>query len=150
PNPSDVTATTPISVSSVLSQHVLVPTSALGPPSPTSSSASSPQISNFNISEVSQTYPTIDELDKRYSVQPIKPSPADFPAAGSSQLFPPSSFDPDPRPSSTPLPPHTINAFISRPSSPAIPQSSISPQNITVVTPTAPFPDRLDTPTTNM
>ncbi|KAH7914581.1 hypothetical protein BJ138DRAFT_1123351 [Hygrophoropsis aurantiaca] len=54
----------PAPSSSSPSPHAVVPPSSLGPPSPTSSDSSSPRVSNFNLSEFFQTFPSIDELDE--------------------------------------------------------------------------------------
>jgi ubiquitin carboxyl-terminal hydrolase 8 len=55
---------TPIFSTASSSSHALVPTSALGPPSPTSSSMPSPSNGQFSLSEFSQTFPSIDELEE--------------------------------------------------------------------------------------
>ncbi|KAH7890898.1 hypothetical protein F5I97DRAFT_1975992 [Phlebopus sp. FC_14] len=122
------------SSSTTSSPHAVVPPSSLGPPSPTSSDSSSP---HTTLSEFVQAFPSIDELneldvsrfpsvpqsmgssvtDHRLSishpngVKPLIPPPL--------KQFPSLSIDPGPRPSSTPITP-TMNAFMSRPASPAI------------------------------
>lgn len=119
------------------SPHVLVPTSSLGPPSPSSSTSSSPRMSVLSFQDFTQTFPSIDEIDemdvlKLPSVptgtssngsQSSKPSLSDLrgdhPPIIHPKPFPALPMDPGPRPSSTPIPP-TIDSFISRPSSPVV------------------------------
>jgi ubiquitin carboxyl-terminal hydrolase 8 len=104
--------------SSAPPQHALVSPSTLGPPSPTSSPSSSPQLSHFTISEFSQTFPSIEELDEMDSFkQPTKDAPPNGHLEARS--FPVLPVDPGPRPSSTPVTP-TVSSFISRPASPTV------------------------------
>ncbi|TDL26727.1 hypothetical protein BD410DRAFT_895341 [Rickenella mellea] len=118
------------------SPHTLVSPTAFGPPSPTSSTASSPRLAHMNLSEFNQAFPSIDELDemsttassriptlpKLPSVPTNKPGTAlkaPLPSPSTISRFPslPLDLDPGPRPASTPATP-TQNAHISRPSSP--------------------------------
>ncbi|CCM01336.1 uncharacterized protein FIBRA_03385 [Fibroporia radiculosa] len=110
---------------------VLVPTSSFGPPSPTSSTSSSPRVSHLSLSDFTQAFPSIDELDEadglRLSSVPTgsskhsvdRPLPYVQP-----KPFPALPMDYGPRPSSTPIPP-TIDTFASRPASPS--RSPMSP-----------------------
>jgi ubiquitin carboxyl-terminal hydrolase 8 len=121
------------------SPHILIPASSFGPPSPTSSTSSSPPLTNrLSLTDFSHTFPSIDELDEmdalRFPV--INPS-----ATGSTKHshtgesvtdnqpptslqspinapkpFPIRSIEPGPRPSSTPIP--SVDHFNSRPASP--------------------------------
>ncbi|KAI5123494.1 hypothetical protein M0805_008862 [Coniferiporia weirii] len=113
------------------SVHSFVSPSSLGPPSPSSSTASSPHIAHFTLTEFNQTFPSIDELDEgMHAVLPELPSvPTNKPGASSRtpldspsviKRFPslPLDLDPGPRPASTPIPP-TMNALQSRPASPS-------------------------------
>ncbi|KAI0642296.1 cysteine proteinase [Trametes meyenii] len=119
------------------SPHALVPTSSLGPPSPSSSTSSSPRMSVLSLQDFAQTFPSIDEIEEmdvlKLPTNPTgsssngsrsgKPSIADLQASVSPPLVHPKPFpalplDMGPRPSSTPIPP-TIDTFQSRPSSPA-------------------------------
>lgn len=122
--------------------HAFVPTSSLGPPSPSSSTSSSPRINQLgvgSVTEFTQQFPTIDELeemgglkasgtgDSIESVQlppPIHanvlPLPMPIP-----KPFPALTFDLSQRPSSTPIP-TSIDTLISRPASPAA-RSPLSP-----------------------
>ncbi|KAI0628038.1 cysteine proteinase [Trametes polyzona] len=119
------------------SPHALVPTSSLGPPSPSSSTSSSPRMSVLSLQDFAQTFPSIDEIEETDALKlrpdptgtsssgsrSNKPSLADLKANGAPPLVHPKPFpvlpmDMGPRPSSTPIPP-TIDTFQSRPSSPA-------------------------------
>lgn len=125
------------------SMHSFVSPSSLGPPSPSSSSASSPHLSHFTLSEFNQTFPSIDELDEGSSVRfPDLPSVpknkpgVPIPTAISptiSQRFPalPLDLDPGPRPASTPVPP-TAYPYNSRPPSPHAPPTNRSPLSPTI------------------
>ncbi|KAG6336456.1 hypothetical protein ID866_2627 [Astraeus odoratus] len=119
------------------SPHAVVPPSSLGPPSPVSSDSSSPRLSHINISEFTQAFPSIDELNEldpsRFPAVPTDiqggvttPQPPNSQGgldpiimAPRLKSFPSLSIDPGPRPSSTPITP-TTNSFMSRPASPAI------------------------------
>ncbi|KAF9224073.1 cysteine proteinase [Gyrodon lividus] len=122
------------SSSATSSPHAVVPPSSLGPPSPTSSNSSSPRLAHTNLAEFAQAFPSIDELNELdISRFPSVPQPngsnitshrSSFSRPNSSTFpplkpFPSLSIDPGPRPSSTPITP-TMNAFISRPASPAV------------------------------
>ncbi|KAI0832093.1 cysteine proteinase [Trametes gibbosa] len=129
------------------SPHALVPTSSLGPPSPSSSTSSSPRMSVLSLQDFTHTFPSIDEIEEMdvLKLRPdptgssingsrsSKPSLADLKANGPPPLMHPKPFpvlpmDMGPRPSSTPIPP-TIDTFQSRPSSPArIPLSPTVPR----------------------
>jgi ubiquitin carboxyl-terminal hydrolase 8 len=119
--PSHQNHVTPITpVSSTFSSHAFVSPASLGPPSPTSSPSSSPPISHTILSEFSQAFPSIDELDELKVPQ----QPPNYHHVGGSsppvvKPFPVLPIDPGPRPSSTPIVP-TLNSFISRPGSPAM------------------------------
>ncbi|KAG9313137.1 hypothetical protein JVU11DRAFT_6587 [Chiua virens] len=133
--------------STASSPHAVVPPSSLGPPSPTSSGSSSPPLAHTTIAGFSQAFPSIDELDEFSSRFP--PIPVSEPTGGKGishsspisqsnsvngvepsaspivKQFPSLSIDPGPRPSSTPITP-TINAFMSRPASPAVTRPPIN------------------------
>lgn len=126
----------PISISATASSsagsspHAVVPASSLGPPSPVSSDSSSPRLSHPSITEFSQAFPSIDELNEldpmRFPAVPQNNTNAesllsDVNDIGLPRLksFPSLSIDPGPRPSSTPIT-MTMNPLMSRPSSPAI------------------------------
>jgi len=124
------------SSSSAPSPHALVPTSSFGPPSPTSSASSSPRMAHVSLSEFTQAFPSIDELDEVDGLRlPSVPTGSSYgrhtadrsPGLGGfvhPKAFPALPMDPGPRPSSTPIPP-TIDTFASRPASPA--RSPLSP-----------------------
>ncbi|KAF8448877.1 hypothetical protein L210DRAFT_3388244 [Boletus edulis BED1] len=158
--------------STASSPHVVVPPSSLGPPSPTSSESSSPHLHHVTIAEFSQAFPSIDELDEFTSRFPSVP--VSEPTGSSSvthqspglqtngvngvekstspqlKRFPSLSIDPGPRPSSTPITP-TMNAFISRPASPAI-VSKPSINNLAsspLSSKTSPVPEKPVVPTLN-
>ncbi|KAI9062559.1 cysteine proteinase [Trametes sanguinea] len=119
------------------SPHALVPTSSLGPPSPSSSTSSSPRASMLSLQDFAHTFPSIDEIEEMDALKlhsettgtssngsrSGKPSLADLKTNGAPPLVHPKPFpvlpmDMGPRPSSTPIPP-TLDSFQSRPSSPA-------------------------------
>ncbi|KAI0773259.1 cysteine proteinase [Trametes elegans] len=130
------------------SPHALVPTSSLGPPSPSSSTSSSPRMSVLNFQDFAQTFPSIDEIEEMDALK-LHPNPTGTSSNGSrsgnsslpdSQAhaalpplvhpkpFPVLPMDMGPRPSSTPIPP-TMDTFQSRPSSPArVPLSPAVPR----------------------
>ncbi|TBU43823.1 cysteine proteinase [Dichomitus squalens] len=129
------------------SPHILVPTSSFGPPSPSSSTSSSPQMSAPTLQDFTTNFPSIDELEEMEGMK-IPPNPTGASSSGvrtSSRkpsishangvppIFHPKPFpslpmDMGPRPSSTPIPP-TIDTFQSRPSSPMrIPVSPTVPR----------------------
>ncbi|KAL0953949.1 hypothetical protein HGRIS_005110 [Hohenbuehelia grisea] len=127
------------SISSPPASHNFVSPSSFGPPSPSStvSPSSSPraQQDTFSISEFTQAFPSIDELDESAAFK-LPSVPNGFPApvgqsnntgSSSSSGSSPDAFRslnvPADRPSSTPLTP-TSNAFTSRPSSPTRPSRS--------------------------
>ncbi|OJT09766.1 Ubiquitin carboxyl-terminal hydrolase 8 [Trametes pubescens] len=128
------------------SAHALVPTSSLGPPSPSSSTSSSPRMSVLSLQDFAHTFPSIDEIEEMdvLKLRPdptgtsstgsrsSKPSLADLRANGAPPLIHPKPFPvlpmDMPRPSSTPIPP-TMDTFQSRPSSPArVPLSPTVPR----------------------
>ncbi|CDO68378.1 hypothetical protein BN946_scf184815.g25 [Trametes cinnabarina] len=119
------------------SPHALVPTSSLGPPSPSSSTSSSPRMSVHSLQDFTHTFPSIDEIEEMDALklrsEPTgsssngsrsgKPSLTDLKTNGAPLLVHPKPFpvlpmDMGPRASSTPIPP-TLDSFQSRPSSPA-------------------------------
>lgn len=139
--------TSPVPSSSTSpSAHTLIPASSFGPPSPTSSTSSSPRLSSrLSLSDFSQAFPAIDELDemdalKLPSAPPLSAirtgsskhsdhvgendSPTNYSPSVFSKHFPALPIDPGPRPSSTPIP--NLDVFNSRPSSPA-PRSPLGP-----------------------
>ncbi|CAL1714070.1 unnamed protein product [Somion occarium] len=141
PLPTSSSLASPVTTSSKLpSPHTLIPASSFGPPSPSSSTASSP----LDLTDFQQAFPSIDELDERvavpsssYTPPPHEPSPLhaptpSFPSPAPAfpiprPAFPVLPLDHAPRPSSTPIPP-TIDTFVSRPASPAGPgRSPLSP-----------------------
>jgi ubiquitin carboxyl-terminal hydrolase 8 len=152
PNQSTILApVTPIS--STPSPHAFVSPSTLGPPSPTSSPSSSPQISHYGLSEFSQAFPPIDELDESDRVKYPQDvlTKSEMTSTTESRPFPVLPIDPGPRPSSTPITP-TINTFISRPGTPA-PTHAIQqkPSNLGPGrTPPPPSPDRPQLPVSNV
>ncbi|KDQ61450.1 hypothetical protein JAAARDRAFT_30889 [Jaapia argillacea MUCL 33604] len=129
-------------ISPTTQQHVFVHPSSFGPPSPTSSTSSSPRINHLSLSEFTQTFPSIDELDEinglklpsvptggggsspdstgKLSSLDIRPELALPSPSVASKAFPVlPTIDPGPRPSSTPIrPSHDIFAH-SRPASPS-------------------------------
>ncbi|KAJ3551115.1 hypothetical protein NM688_g4923 [Phlebia brevispora] len=136
------------------SPPTLVPVSSFGPPSPTSSTSSSPRIPNLNINDFNHNFPSIDELDEmeglKISLPTVPSAPVKSTMTGSSKHsynsgrspvrhyqqetqspvtpvkpFPALPMDIAPRPSSTPIP--TVDAFISRPASPSLSRSPMSP-----------------------
>ncbi|KAG7094165.1 hypothetical protein E1B28_007776 [Marasmius oreades] len=140
----------PLPSTSTTSPHSFVPTSAFGPPSPSSSPSSSPKISsNSYISEFTSHFPSIDEIEENgnfalssvptgrstgstkstssrsskqgIDVPPVSPTPH---AALRNFMVPME------RPSSTPLTP-TANNFASRPASP----SNAQPKHIIPIKP---------------
>lgn len=133
PRPQSPTITAP-------APHTFVPTSSLGPPSPSSSTSSSPSVNQFgSVTEFTQHFPTIDELeemgglrssetdegiDSVYLPPPIHASVAPLPMP-IPKPFPAMLFDLTQRPSSTPIP-TSIDTLISRPASPAA-KSPLSP-----------------------
>lgn len=115
------------------SPHAVVPLSSLGPPSPVSDS-SSPRPSHTSISDFTQSFPDIQQLNLSLfpsNSQTLEGSSTDIDSFASHvddiesilpphlKSFPSISIDPGRRPSSTPVTP-TVNAFMSRPTSPAI------------------------------
>lgn len=121
------------------SLHTLIPASSFGPPSPTSSASSSPQVNNrLSLTDFNHAFPSIDELDEMDALKlPTVTSlatgsskhsfPADSPVERLSPItnesplqvvkpFPIRPLDPGPRPSSTPIP--SVDSFNSRPTSP--------------------------------
>ncbi|KAI0695051.1 cysteine proteinase [Cerioporus squamosus] len=125
------------------SPHALVPTSSLGPPSPSSSTSSSPRMSVLSFQDFTQTFPSIDEIEEMDALKlptnttgtssagsrSSKPSISDLRSNAAPPIVHPKPFpvlpmDMGPRPSSTPIPP-TIDTFQSRPSSPM--RSPLSP-----------------------
>ncbi|THH02988.1 hypothetical protein EW145_g6625 [Phellinidium pouzarii] len=112
------------------SVHSFVSLSSLGPPSPSSSTASSPRLSHFTLNEFNQTFPSIDELDEGMHALPALPSVpthnpgtafrSPLPSPSVIKRFPsiPLDLDPGPRPASTPIPP-SMNTLQSRPASPS-------------------------------
>jgi ubiquitin carboxyl-terminal hydrolase 8 len=157
PPQDNLTNTAPVTpVSSTPSPHAFVSPSSLGPPSPTSSPSSSPQISHFTLSEFSQTFPSIDELDE---LDVLKHPSSDFHTDESSpslevRPFPVLSVDPGVRPSSTPITP-VANAFMSRPGSPALTHTVLpKPPGLGIskapVGPAPPSPDKPELPVTNL
>lgn len=125
------------------SPHAVVPPSSLGPPSPVSSDSSSPRPPHMSISEFAQAFPDIEHLNElnlsllSANSQTFEGSSADtdsFVAHADDvesvlpphlKSFPSLSIDPGPRSSSTPVTP-TVNAFISRPTSPIASKPSIN------------------------
>ncbi|KAF8892174.1 hypothetical protein BD779DRAFT_1610331 [Infundibulicybe gibba] len=113
------------------SPHAFVLPSSLGPPSPSSTPSSSPQLNHFtDVSGFSQAFPSIDEIDENplFSLPSVPTglgsgsnNPGLEPHAGNSAMSPTTSFRnftvPIERPSSTPVTP-TVNTFASRPASP--------------------------------
>ena len=129
-------------------QHTLVSPSTLGPPSPTSSPPSSPRTNHLTISEFSQAFPSIDELDELHNL--VQPAPADVPnGPGKRSPFLVASIDLDPRPSSTPVPP-TITGFMTHPSSPGVSKTSNHGPNRSPVLPSTPSADRPEVPVGNV
>ncbi|KAL0574304.1 ubiquitin-specific protease doa4 [Marasmius crinis-equi] len=145
------------SVSTSSGSHSFVPTSAFGPPSPSSSPSSSPKIDS-SISEFTSHFPSIDEIEESASftlpsvptglstgsnkstssrsskhgeVGPVSPTPH---AALRNFIVPME------RPSSTPITP-TTNNFNSRPASPSNvqprPSVPIKPSNLSTSASTA-------------
>jgi ubiquitin carboxyl-terminal hydrolase 8 len=109
----------PASNSTTPSPHEFVSPLSFGPPSPSSSPASSPRpsISQFTFAEFSANFPSIAELEefhKGSTSSESKPPPA-LPSPPSS--FPVIPIDPGPRPSSTPITPSALT-FVSRSPSP--------------------------------
>ncbi|KAH9893374.1 cysteine proteinase [Cubamyces lactineus] len=121
------------------SPHALVPTSSLGPPSPSSSTSSSPRMSVLSLQDFAQTFPSIDEIEEMdalklrtdgtgassndsrsgaLSAADLQATPSSPPLMHHPKPFPVLPMDMGPRPSSTPIPP-TIDTFQSRPGSPA-------------------------------
>ncbi|KIJ65500.1 hypothetical protein HYDPIDRAFT_27500 [Hydnomerulius pinastri MD-312] len=156
------------SSSTTSSPHAVVPPSALGPPSPTSSDSSSPRLTHTSLAEFAQTFPSIDELNEldvsRFPSVP-QPTGSSIRSHRSSMShsngveismppplkpFPSLSIDPGPRPSSTPITP-TLNAFISRPASPAITSKpSINSLASSPLSPkTSPIPEKPTIPPSN-
>ncbi|KAF9233475.1 hypothetical protein BU15DRAFT_53836 [Melanogaster broomeanus] len=123
------------SSSATSSPHAVVPPSSLGPPSPTSSDSSSPRLAHTSLSGFAQAFPSIDELNEldvsrfpsvpQFTGNSITSHHAnglngvESPTFSTLKSFPSLSIDPGPRPASTPITP-TMNAFMSRPASPAI------------------------------
>ncbi|KAK0489302.1 ubiquitin carboxyl-terminal hydrolase 4 [Armillaria novae-zelandiae] len=135
--PPPPTSSTSLSVTapygSPPSPHSLVSPSSFGPPSPASTPSSSPLSSQYNLSEFTQTFPPIDELDETPSFQlPSVPTGISTSSSRSSKdgrngLSPVSTGfsvgsphkSPSPLKSPTPLP-HVMRNFtdpIGRPSS---------------------------------
>ncbi|TFK48403.1 hypothetical protein OE88DRAFT_1664178 [Heliocybe sulcata] len=155
PSLQQSSAASPLSPTSA-TQHVFVNPSSFGPPSPTSSASSSPRASHLNLSEFAQTFPSIDELDESMNGMAISSEPTGGAGSSSSSSklsalemrppdvhvvsptaisassrFPPIlPIDPGPRPSSTPIK-TSVDAFASRPASPALPNGR-SPMSPTV------------------
>ncbi|KAH8077882.1 cysteine proteinase [Cristinia sonorae] len=105
------------------SPHTLIPASSFRKEdtSPTSSPTSSPHMPHLSVSEFTQAFPSIDELDEIEAngsphVTGNKPSPSPLLAP---KAFPSIPLDPGPRPSSTPIPVTMDTTFISRPASPS-------------------------------
>ncbi|KAI0769213.1 hypothetical protein BC629DRAFT_1534568 [Irpex lacteus] len=121
------------------SPHTLIPASSFGPPSPTSSTSSSPPLTNrLSLSDFNQAFPSIDELDEmdalKLNVVPssatgssrhshtgdgtseFQPTIPTQPPLQPAKPFPVRAIDPGPRPSSTPIP--SVDNFNSRPGSP--------------------------------
>ncbi|KAF7795007.1 hypothetical protein EIP86_006151 [Pleurotus ostreatoroseus] len=143
------------STSATPSPPSLVPVSSFGPPSPTSSASSSPQLPNLNINDFNHNFPSIDELDEMDGLGLSMPSTASAavkptttgssrhsygsgrsPARPSQEsqspvpvtpmkAFPALPMDIAPRPSSTPIP--SVDTFNSRPASPSLSRSPMSP-----------------------
>jgi ubiquitin carboxyl-terminal hydrolase 8 len=123
--------------SSANTSHSFVSPSALGPPSPTSSTSSSPRTSFLTPVEFSQTFPSIDELEEidsrrtapdvdahtdSSSGQASRRPPSTHQAVDGSPSIGSKSFPVLPielgtRPSSTPITP-AVDHFASRPASP--------------------------------
>ncbi|KAL5536690.1 DOA4 [Sanghuangporus sanghuang] len=112
------------------SVHSVVSSASIGPPSPLTPSNDSTRLAHYSISEFTQAFPSIDELDEGTttalpqlpSVPTNKPgTPAGLAPVSPSviQRFPsiPLDLDPGPRPASTPIAP-TANNLPSRPPSP--------------------------------
>jgi len=156
-------------VSSSPSPHAFVSPSTLGPPSPSSTPSSSPQLANFNLSEFAQAFPSIDELDQGTtftlpsapgpnSIGSNKSSPRDYrngDSPGSSSAAFRTFTVPIDRPSSTPITP-IVNSFASRPASP-IKSPTLKQPGLSVNTlhtppsgPTTPNSDKPPIPKTNM
>ncbi|KAH9945764.1 cysteine proteinase [Amylocystis lapponica] len=173
PSPLPVIATSSPSVASSVaspvapSPHALVPTSSFGPPSPSSSASSSPRISHLSLSDFTQAFPSIDELDEMEGLK-LPSVPTGIVGASSrhspdvrpipSKPFPILPMDMGPRPSSTPIPP-TIDSFNSRPASPmrsplspTVPRkpSGLSlrstPSRSPIIAPSTPFIEKPDLP----
>ncbi|OCH84224.1 hypothetical protein OBBRIDRAFT_839860 [Obba rivulosa] len=124
PAPPTVTTTSTLGMPPVHSQHALVPTSSLGPPSPASSASSSPRISHFNVAK-----PLAPAFHAHWHKHRFWPSVADMHSPFvPSKTFPALLLDPAPRPSSTSIP-SSMDTFLSRPSSPTrLPLSSTVPR----------------------
>lgn len=138
------------------SPHAIVPPSSLGPPSPVSSDSSSPRQPHTSIPEFTQAFPEIEQLNELnlslFSDSPRtfegRPADTDSFAAHADDVesalsphlksFPPLSIDLGQRPSSTPVTP-TVNAFMSRPTSPAF-TSKPSINNFASSSPRKPSP----------
>lgn len=133
-SPTQPSANAPSSVSNptspLSSTHTFVPASSFGPPSPISSPSSSPiRNTHLDLSGFTQSFPSIDELDKNLALSSnsvhgsvstafSKPSlRGDIPPPSPSTNFGNFPLHIE-RPSSTPITPTVNNVFNSRPTSP--------------------------------
>lgn len=129
--PTSSLASPAVASSTSPSPHTLIPASSFRKEdsSPTSSTSSSPHMTHMTVSEFTQAFPSIDELDEFQSnaspavtgyVEPQSPMLAP-------KAFPSIPLDPGPRPSSTPIPVTIDATFVSRPASPAQSRAPFSP-----------------------
>jgi ubiquitin carboxyl-terminal hydrolase 8 len=137
--PSALASSAPVSSSP--SPHTFVPPSSLGPPSPSSTPTSSPQLNSFNLSEFTQAFPSIEELDENlaFSLPSVPTGKIPAPDNQPTQDFrngEPSAPSPHKnfavsieRPSSTPITP-VVNTFVSRPGSPTKPPIPHKPNGL--------------------
>ncbi|KAF9466165.1 hypothetical protein BDZ94DRAFT_1188229 [Collybia nuda] len=132
--------------SSAPSPHTVVPPSSFGPSSPSSTPSSSPQLNTYNLSEFTQAFPSIEELDESTAFSlPSVPNGVISGSVtkdmhnGESSTSPAAPFRnftvPIERPSSTPITPISSNTFSSRPGSPAKPTIPLKPSGLSTSIP---------------
>ncbi|KAI0318771.1 hypothetical protein OF83DRAFT_1261275 [Amylostereum chailletii] len=116
--------------------HTFVSPSTLAPPSPTSSTSSSPRAPVMNLSEFSQTFPSIDELEEvDHKLPPTSTgtsSSSRYSPTSAMKSFPVLPLDLGQRPASTPITP-IVDHFASRPASPS--KQPLSPTKLIGVKP---------------
>ncbi|KAF8075154.1 ubiquitin carboxyl-terminal hydrolase 4 [Lyophyllum atratum] len=149
PQTAIVTLVPSATTSSTPSPRTLISPASFGPPSPSSTPSSSPQLNAFDVSGFTQAFPSIEELDESAAFNlpaaptngmpingtgkpPLKgirngESSSPSPSSGSAKNM----TAPIERPSSTPIPP-TVNSFSSRPGSPTKPPLPHKPSRLSL------------------